>query len=155
LIGVDMKALSLALIAWSAFAAQVGPPVGSAGRDRDEDRAAIEKLHRQDVAATLSRDPVALTDLWTDDAIRLAPGHPPELGKKAIRASNDRWSTLPIKMLSFVPDIRDLTIGEGWAVEWGYFNASYADSTTGEVKQLRGARLRVACFARCRREALS
>ena len=34
--------------------------------------AAIEKLHQQDIAATLSRDPVALTDLWTDDAIRLA-----------------------------------------------------------------------------------
>jgi hypothetical protein len=35
------------------------------------DVAGIEKFHQQDVAATLSRDPVALTGLWTDDAVRL------------------------------------------------------------------------------------
>jgi hypothetical protein len=34
----------------------------------------IEKLHQQDVAATLSGDPKALADLWTDDAVRLEPG---------------------------------------------------------------------------------
>ncbi len=38
------------------------------------DMAGIEKLHQQDIAATLSRDPVALTDLWTDDAVRLRSG---------------------------------------------------------------------------------
>ena len=36
--------------------------------------AGIEKFHKQEIAATLSRDPVALTDLWTDDAVRLTQG---------------------------------------------------------------------------------
>ena len=71
-----MKVLSVAVVVGTLIAAaeQVG---------RDTDLAAIEKLHQQDVAATLSRDPVALTDLWTDAAIRLAPRQPAEVGKQA------------------------------------------------------------------------
>ncbi len=106
--------------------------------------AAIEKLHRQDIAATLSRDAAALTDLWTDDAVRLGPGRPAEVGKRAIRESNERWSALPgVKVLSYVPETKDLTILNGWAVEWGYITGSYVESPGGEVKQIRGTRLMV------------
>jgi uncharacterized protein (TIGR02246 family) len=142
-----MKVLSVAVVvgALTAFGEPVvQKPAASVGSDRggrDADRAAIEKLHQQDIAATLSRDPVALTDLWTDDAIRLGPGQPAEVGKQAIRESNERWSTLPIKVLTFVPETKDLTIWDGWAVEWGYFTGSYVESPTGEPKQIRGARL--------------
>ena len=141
--------LSVALVvgALTAFAEQVvQKPATSAGSDRgrDADWAAIEKLHQQDIAATLSRDPVALTDLWTDDAIRLGPGQPAEVGKQAIRESNERWSARPgLKVLTFVPETKDLTIWDGWAVEWGYFTGSYVESPGGEPKQIRGARLRV------------
>jgi len=90
----------------------------------------------------LSRDPVALTNLWTDDAIRLGSGQPAEVGKQAIRASNERWSARPgLKVLTFVPEIQDLTIWDGWAVEWGYFTGSYVESPGGEAKQIRGTRL--------------
>ena len=57
---------------------------------RHADLAGIEKFHQRDVSATLSRDPVALTNLWTDDAVRLGAGRPAEVGKKAIRESNER-----------------------------------------------------------------
>lgn len=88
--------------------------------------ACIEKFHKQEIAATLSRDPVALTDLWTDDAVRLGAGRPPEIGKKAIRESNERWSVRPgVRVLSYVPETKDLTILKGWAVEWGYVTGSY------------------------------
>jgi len=118
--------------------------VGSNSASRDADRAAIERLHQKDIAATLSRDPVALTDLWTDDAIRLGPGQPAEVGKPAIRESNERWSARPgLRVLTFVPEIKDLTFWDGWAVEWGYFTGSYAESPGGEPKQMRGARLSV------------
>ena len=142
-----MKVLSVALVvgALTAFAEQVvQKPAASVGSDkgRDADLAAIEKLHQQDIAATLSRDPVALTDLWTDDAIRLGPGQPAEVGKQAIRESNERWSARPgLKVLTFVPETKDLTIWDGWAVEWGYFTGSYVESPGGEPKQIRGARL--------------
>jgi ketosteroid isomerase-like protein len=144
-----MKVLSVAVAvgALTAFAQQVvqKPPasVGSDRGGRDADMAAIEKLHQQDIAATLSRDPAALTDLWTDDAIRLGQGQPAEVGKRAIRESNERWSALPIKVLTFAPETKDLTIWDGWAVEWGYFSGSYVESPGGEPKQIRGARLGV------------
>lgn len=71
-----MKVLSVAVV--------VGTLTASAGQvGRDADLAAIEKLQQLDIAATLSRDPVALTDLWTDDAIRLGQGRPAEVGKQA------------------------------------------------------------------------
>ena len=109
-----------------------------------QDMAGIEKLHQRDIAATLSRDPVALTDLWTDDAVRLSPGQPAEVGKKAIRESNERWSARPgFKVRSYVPETRDLTMLDGWAVEWGNFKGSYVESAGGEVKQIHGNRLMV------------
>src|SRR5262245_20342906 len=94
----------------------------SAGRDaaRAADLAAIEKARQQDIAATLSRDPVALTDLWTEDAIRIGVAQPADVGKPAIRATNDRQTAnKDFKVLSYVPETRDFTFLEGgWAVEW-------------------------------------
>ena len=144
-----MKVLAVAVVvgAVTALAGQVVQgPAASAGSDRsrDADLAAIEKLHQQDIAATLSRDPVALTDLWTDDAVRLGQGRPAEVGKQAIRESNERWSARPgVKVLTYVPETKDLTIWDGWAVEWGYFTGSYVESPGGEPKQIRGTRLMV------------
>ena len=144
-----MKVLSVAVVvgALTALAGQVVQgPAASAGFDRGRaaDLAAIEKLHQQDIAATLSRDPVALTGLWTDDAVRLGQGQPEEVGKRAIRESNERGSARPgVKVLTYVPETKDLTILNGWAVEWGYFTASYVESPGGEAKQIRGTRLAV------------
>ena len=135
------------LVSLVVWATKVETPVFAQTQTTDkkaQDMAGIEKLHQQDIAATLSRDPVALTDLWSDDAVRLSLGRPPEVGKKAIRESNERWSALPgVKVLSYVPETKDLTILEGWAVEWGYTTGSYVESPGGEVKQIRGTRLMV------------
>jgi ketosteroid isomerase-like protein len=117
-------------------------PAASAGsqQDRAADRAAIEKLRQQDIAATVSRDPAALTDFWTDDAIRLGAGAPPEIGKATIRASNERQTAnTNFKVLSYVPETKDLTfLDGGWAVEWRTYTASYVDSPGGEAKHVRG-----------------
>ena len=142
--------LRLAVVVFCALAvlaSHVGQgSAASAGSSagRQADLAGIEKFHQRDIAATLSRDPVALTDLWTDDAVRLGAGRPAEVGKKAIRESNERWSALPsVKVLSYVPETKDLTILNGWAIEWGYVTGSYVESAGGEVKQIRGTRLMV------------
>ena len=111
-----------------------GPDVAAGSQaDRAADIAAIEKLRQQDVAATVARDPVALTDFWTDDAIRLAAGAPPEIGKGTIRASNERQTAnKSFKVLSYVPETKDLRIWNGGAVEWRSFTASYLASPGGE-----------------------
>ena len=112
-----MKVLPSVAVVVGALTAVAGQvvqrPAAAAGSDkgRAADVAAIERLHQKDITATLSRDPVALTDLWTDDAIRLGQGRPAEVGKQAIRESNERWSARPgVKVLTYVPETKDLTI---------------------------------------------
>jgi ketosteroid isomerase-like protein len=110
-----------------------------------QDLVAIEKLRSQDIAATLSRDTAALTELWTDDAVRLQQGGPDDIGKQAIRATNERQkAALPeLRVLSYVPETKELTITDGWAFEWRYYTGSYVESPGGEVKHIRGKVLMV------------
>src|SRR5687767_7249624 len=121
-----------------------GSPAGIVS-ERHADLAAIEKARRQDIAVTIARDPVGLTDLWTDDAIRLGAGAPADVGKQAIRASNERLATqMKITVLSYVPEVKDFTfLDGGWAVEWRTFTASYVELAAGETKHVRGTLLAV------------
>ena len=137
-----LRSVAVVVGAVIAMAGQVlQRPAASAGseKDRAADLAAIEKLFQQDIAATVSRDPVALTDLWTDDAIRFGGGQA-EVGKKAIGESNERQTAnRGFKVLSYVPETKDLTfLDGGWAVVWRSFTASVVDSPGGEAKQIRG-----------------
>ena len=140
--GITQSSVAVVLFASAVLTSPVpqerGLPAGT------EEAAAVEKFLQQEIAATMSRDPAALTDLWTDDAIRLGPGQPAEVGKQAIRESHERWSVRPgVTVLSYVPETKDLTVLDGWAVEWGYFTGLYVDSPGGDVKQIRGTVLMV------------
>ena len=141
----DIAVVVCALTVLAGHVLQGSSASAGSQRERAADLAAIEKLRQQDIAATLSRDPVALTDLWTDDAIRLGAGAPAEVGKKAIRESNERQTANKgFKVLSYVPETKDFTfLDGGWAVEWRTFTASYVDSPGGEAKQIRGTVLAV------------
>ena len=144
-----MMSHSIAVVcALTALAAQLPQrPAGAAPSQsgRGADLAAIEKLRQQDIDATVARDPVGLTDLWTDDAVRLGAGAPPEIGKPSIRASNERaTANRNLKVLSYVPETKDFTfLDGGWAVEWRTYTASYVDSPGGETKHARGTVLAV------------
>src|SRR5437763_932092 len=130
------------LVSLVAWATRVDTSVFAQTQSTDkkaQDMAGIEKLRQQDIAATLSRDPVALTDLFTDDAVRLSPGQPAEVGRQAIRKSYERWSARPgFKVLSYVPTNHLTTMLDGWVVGWRYFSLSYVGSVGGEAKQVRG-----------------
>jgi ketosteroid isomerase-like protein len=84
-----------------------------------------------------------MANLWTEDAVRFGPDTPAHVGRQAIREANERSTASPIKVLTFVPETRDLTIWDGGAVEWRYFTASYVASPGGEPKQVRGTVLAV------------
>lgn len=122
-------------------------PIALAGsqKGRAADLAAIEKARQQDITATVSRDPAALTEYWTDDAIRIGPGAPADIGKKAIRESNDRnTANKGFKVLSYVPETMDFSfLDGGWAVEWKTYTASVVASPGAEAKQVRGVVLMV------------
>jgi hypothetical protein len=52
--------------------------------------AGIETSHSQDVDATLSGDLAALSQRWTDDAVRLQQREKGRYRKHAIRAASER-----------------------------------------------------------------
>lgn len=105
----------------------------------------IEKLHHQDIDATLAHDPKALADLFTEDAVLLEPGSAAVMGKPAILAANlkDQAEHPTAKVVSYKPDIKDVQVVDGWAFEWDYFEASYRESEKAEVKSFRAKALRI------------
>jgi uncharacterized protein (TIGR02246 family) len=115
------------------------------GNSHAQDLAAIQKMHEKDIAATLAGDMATLTEQWTDDAVRLQQGAPPDIGKAAIRAANDRFKSAKpgMKVLSYVPEIKETTIVGDWAFEWGYFTATYVEAPGGEEKRIRAKLLTV------------
>jgi uncharacterized protein (TIGR02246 family) len=133
-----------ALIAMEGHALQGPAAAAGSEKERAADLAAIETLYEQDIAATLSRDAAALTDLWTEDAVRLGGGQA-EVGRNAIRESNERQTAnKEFKVLSYIPVTKDLTFLDGGsAVAWRSFTASYVESPGAEVKQTRGTVLMV------------
>ena len=117
---------------------QARPPLSA-------DVQAIERLHQQDVAATLSHDPKALADLFTDDAVLLQPDSAALVGKQAILSANqkDKAEHPSSKVLAYKPEIHDLQISDGWAFEWTSFEASYTESENGQPKTFHAKALRV------------
>jgi uncharacterized protein (TIGR02246 family) len=91
------------------------------------DLAAIEKLHQEDVDVTMSQDPKGLADVWAEDGVRITPGNPPTVGKAAIAAENekDHAEHPEFKVLKYAPEIKEVQIADGWAIEVGSVEATY------------------------------
>jgi ketosteroid isomerase-like protein len=141
---------------WKCFRGMGGPtftaplagqvvqvPAASAAKnrvDRAADVAGIEKLYQQDIAASLAADPVALTEMWTDDAVRIGPVPPAEVGKQAIREGNERMTAnKELKVLSYVPEHKEMIfLDGGWEVEWRPYTLSFVTSPGGPPVHLRG-----------------
>ena len=98
------------------------------------DLAAIEKLHQEDVAVTLTQDPKGLVDVWAEDGVRIDPEGPPAIGKQAIGAENDKvHAQYPeFKVLKYAPEIAEIEIADGWAIEVGNTVATYRLSAKDE-----------------------
>ncbi len=116
-----------------------------ASPDNDQDRRAIERLHEQDIAATLTDDADQLAKLWVEEAVRLQPGSPAEIGKATIYANDKRWQANLHggRTLSYKPEVKDLQIVNDWAFEWGTFEVRFRESEHGNEKTLKGKMLRV------------
>ena len=91
------------------------------------DLAAIDKLHQEDIRVTLLQDPKGLVDIWTEDAVRFIPGSPPDVGKQAIQAQNEkgRVEYPGFKVLSYVPKYKNIQIEDGLACEWGEHESQF------------------------------
>jgi ketosteroid isomerase-like protein len=105
----------------------------------------IQKLHQQDIDATVSMDIGKLTDLWADDGVLLGQGERPLVGKPAIQASlkQDVAANPTMKVLKYVPEIMDLQVVGDTAYEWGFFEATHQLSPDSKPASLRARFLRV------------
>jgi ketosteroid isomerase-like protein len=113
----------------------------SKSSSEDAARIGIDRLHQQDVEATLTDKADELAKLWDSEAVRIQPGRPAEIGKGEIYANDKRWEAKPDRprTLCYKSEIKDIQIAGDWAFEWGYF--SYQDSS--DPKPMRGKVLRV------------
>jgi hypothetical protein len=78
---ITLGALAAGVLTTSVFGAACSS--GTAADSRARDLAAIEKLHRLDVEATLAGDRAALAEGMTDDVVILQPGQEAEIGRQA------------------------------------------------------------------------
>jgi uncharacterized protein (TIGR02246 family) len=101
--------------------------------------AAIDKLHQDDVAATLSQNPDQLAALWTDDGVLLTPGNAPVIGKQTIREGATHSVA---KIVSYTPRIQDVSVTGDLAVEWGYFDVTFQDPNQQQTGAFHGRFLR-------------
>ena len=87
--------------------------------ERKADLAAIERLHRADIEATLKQDQDSFANLWSKDAVNLQYPGPAVLGVKAIREAYGKFrSQYPdFKVLKYEPEVKDQQIADGWAIE--------------------------------------
>jgi uncharacterized protein (TIGR02246 family) len=109
------------------------------------DLAAIEKLHRTDMAAAKVHDIKTLIRLWTEDGILLLPGQEPIRGKAAI------WNYLQEQL----PESQKYEIGEylhrfeevqvigDWAYEWATFTGTFRLKSGGPDLHERARLFRV------------
>jgi ketosteroid isomerase-like protein len=133
-----------AMLATLLLSAGQGVSPKAAAQDRlQADRAAIERLHEQDRAATLSDSADQLAKLWDKDAVRFSSGRPAEIGAAVIYANDKRWemSSGRERSLCFDIEIQDLQIAGDWAIEWWY--GSYKTSKGGKVSIGYGKGVRV------------
>ena len=90
------------------------------------DLAAIEKLHQDDIKFTLSQDK-ELMNIWSEDAVRFMPGSPPDVGKQAILATNEKFGAEypSFKVLSYAAKYKNIQIEDGLACEWGEHESQF------------------------------
>ena len=88
--------------------------------------AAIEKLHQIDIEFTRSQDK-RLMDIWSEDAVCFMPGSPPDVGKQAIQATNEKFGAeYPgFKVLSYAAKYKNIQIEDGLACEWGEHESQF------------------------------
>jgi uncharacterized protein (TIGR02246 family) len=114
-------------------------------RTHTADLAAIEKLHKADVAATLTQDLSQLTTLWSDDAVNLGFPGPPVVGIKAMKEAYEKFQAgyPDFKVLKYAPRYKDVQVADGWAIEIIYGESTYKMSAKDNPVTVGGESMRV------------
>ena len=128
-----------------------GPTKGSLMSDgaeetrRAADLAAIEELHRRDMAAARAGDAEALAALWSDDIVALAPGQPIRRGRenaladlRKSLAAGSAYETLEYQL-----DFEEVQVLGDYAYDWGTFRGTVRPQSGGDLIHSSGKLLRI------------
>ena len=104
------------------------------GEKEQVDLAKIEELHRIDVKASMAQDFETLKSLWTEDAVKLAPGGRGVIGTESIFADMEKYKEAQknLEILDYIHDWQEVRLLGDWAFEWGYFYGKARDKTSGD-----------------------
>ena len=105
-----------------------------------QDMIGIERLHEQDMEATLSDSADQLAKLWDRDGVRFPAGRPAEIGAAVIFADDKQWemSSGRERSLCYDLEVQDIQIAGDWAFEWGYgsYKIARGDKETVQYAKL-------------------
>ena len=105
----------------------------------------IQRLHEEDIAATLGGDPQRLANLFTEDAVLLEPGGSAQIGRAAILAQDlkEKKEHPQSKVIEYKPEIHDVRVYGDVAVEWSTFTGAFQEKPGAPVQRFRAKGLRV------------
>jgi ketosteroid isomerase-like protein len=127
------------------------PPRTSEGNSQQaeqqlaDDKEAIQKLHDEDIQASLALDVPKLESLWTNDIVMLAPGGPPILGREANakRLEDDAAKLKSVEIMAYDEQWQEVRIEGDWAYEWGSIAGRTRPFTGGKESEYKWNVLRV------------
>src|ERR687886_598388 len=105
--------------------------------DVERELAAIEELHRRDMAASKAGDFETLRTLMSDEAVMMPPGGDFVRGKAAIDAGMSRMAeaVAPVGGLDYVLDFEEVKVVGEYAFEWGVIRGRMRKRDGGEVEE--------------------
>ncbi len=121
-----MSARSILLAAFALVVTSTAcqPPAQEAGPLSEEDVAAIRDFNDLVVEAVLANDASALTAVYTEDGVRMAPNEPAQQGRAAIQAAHEA-SRANVTKLSITPSEIDGL--DGLAYVRGTYSITFAE----------------------------
>lgn len=116
--------VSLALPSFAQKKARANRPAQSSEQEAQQladDKEAIQKLHDDDIQASLALDVPKLESLWTDDIVMLAPGGPPIVGRQANAERLEKMAEAMknIEIMGYDEQWQEVRIVGDIAYEWG------------------------------------
>jgi uncharacterized protein (TIGR02246 family) len=107
--------------------------------------AAIEKLHKADIDATVAQDLNALNSLWSEGAIKIDVPGSPVVGLGALKVMYEKFrANYPdFTVVKYAPVIAEVQIADGWAIEIGTFDATFKMSPKDEPVSVSDQGVRV------------
>jgi ketosteroid isomerase-like protein len=113
--------LPLAAQKKSRPASRPAQPSATQQQQLDDDKEAIQKLHDEDIQASLALDVPALESLWTDDIVMMAPNGPAVVGREANSQKLEATAAAMknVEIMAYDEQWQEIRTQGDWAYEWG------------------------------------